>query len=82
MKENVHYVKNPKNNIDKSEAKYIINETRYLLKELRNKDIKADDVVYLSYHPMSDFYALQSTETLYNELKDYIEDLEDDENEN
>jgi len=82
LKENVQYAKNPKNNVDKSDIKFIKSETKALLKQIKNENLKDDDVIYLDYHPMSDFYALQSTETLYNELKDYMEDLEDDENEN
>ena len=72
LKEQVKYIKDPKNKIDKEECKYLVKEANSLIKEIKKKYKNKDDVIKIEVHPMSGFYCLAEKEDLYDELNDYI----------
>ena len=73
LKQQVEYVKNPKNNIDEEEIEFIESETKELIEEIQN-NYSNNDVIKIAIHPMAGFYVLQDKEDLYEDLKEYFEE--------
>lgn len=55
---------------------YIFHETHKLVKEIKNKYSNNNDVIMLFVQPTSTFYELADVNDLYEELKEYYEELE------
>lgn len=77
LKEQIEYVHNPKNEIDEEDIDFIVNEAIMLIEEINKTYPNKDDVIKISIHPMLGFYVLQRKDSLYEELKDYYEEMED-----
>ena len=77
LKEQVKYIKNQKNKIDKEECKYLVKEANSLIKEIKKKYKNMDHVIKIEVHPMSGFYCLVEKKDLYEELKEYYEEMEE-----
>lgn len=56
------------------------NMAKELIKEIRHKYIKRNNVIWISESAMAGFYILRNKEDLYTELKEYIDELEEEEN--
>ena len=77
LKENIEYVNNPKNNVDEQWAEASTLECNGLIKEIEEKYPNKDDVILLHNSPMSDYYYLEDEQTLYEELHEYMLEMED-----
>lgn len=77
LKEQIEYVKEPKNNFDKEEIKFITNEAKKLINEIQNTYSNKNDIIELVVHPMLGFYSLGDRKNLYEELKMYYDELEE-----
>jgi len=77
LEKQIKYINNPKNNICQEDIESIVSEANELIKEINTKYTKKNDVIGIKLHPMAGFYVLQSKETLFEELKEYYEDLEE-----
>lgn len=77
LEEQIKYVNNPKNKICQEDIEFIVNATNELIKEINANYINKNDVIGITLHPMTGFYVLQHKETLFEELKEYYEELEE-----
>lgn len=77
LKEKIEYVKEPENNFDKEEIKFITNEAKKLINEIQNTYSNKNDIIELVLHPMLGFYSLGDRKNLYEELKMYYDELEE-----
>lgn len=82
LKSEIKYVNNSENNIDKENAEFITNEAKGLIKIIQKDYPNKNDVIKLKVHPMTDFYVLQTRKDLYDELKEYYEEMEENYNGN
>ena len=55
---------------------FIFSETHNLIKEIKEAYSNNDDVIELSFHPMVGFFTLININDLYEDLKEYYEELE------
>ena len=78
LNEQIEYVMNEKNEISKEERDAIVDEARKLIQKINNNYSNEDDVIWLNNSPMDNFYDLQEKESLYEELKEYYEELEEE----
>ena len=76
LKQQAEFVKNPDNNIDEEEIKFITDEVKSLINEIEKKYFDTDDVIEISLSPMAGFYMLVNTKDLLEELKEYYDELE------
>lgn len=76
LKDQIDYTKNPDNNIEKEDIEFIVTEANELMSEIEKK-YKKNDVIKIFDHPMSGFYVLQDKESLFEELKQYYEEMEE-----
>ena len=77
LNEQIEYVMNEENEISKEERYAIVDEARKLIQKINNNYSNKDDVILLNNSPMDNFYDLQEKESLYEELKEYYEGLEE-----
>ena len=77
LNEQIEYVMNEENEISKEERYAIVDEARKLIQKINNNYSNKDDVIWLNNSPMDNFYDLQEKESLYEELKEYYEGLEE-----
>lgn len=77
LKEQIKYVNNPKNKVCQEDIEFIVNEANELIKEINTNYPNKNDVIGISLHPMAGFYVLQDKETLFEELNEYYEELEE-----
>lgn len=82
LKNQIEYLKGPKNDYDEEYTEYLINETKDLINEINNTYSHKNDVIKLTVHPMSGSYVIQDKNQLYEELKDYYEELKEEQNGN
>ncbi len=75
LKEQAQYVKNPENNIDQDEIKFITSEVADLINTIKEEYPNKNDVIKISINPMVGFYELIDAELLLEELKIYYEEL-------
>lgn len=73
----IEYVNNPKNEMNTEDIEFITDEATKLINEIDNTYSNKDDVIMISFHPMAGFYMLQDKKALYEELKEYYEELEE-----
>lgn len=73
----IEYANNHNNEIYECNREFIIIEATNLIQEIDSTYSNKDDVVMISLHPMSGFYVLQDKEALFEELKEYYEELEE-----
>lgn len=78
LKNQIEYLRNPENDYDEEYTKHLINEANYLINEINKKYSRKNDVIKISMHPMSGFYVLQNKNTLFEELRDYYNDMEEE----
>ena len=78
LNEQIEYVMNEENEISKEERDAIVNEATKLIEKINNNYSNKDDVIWLNNSPMDSFYDLQEKESLYEELKEYYEELEEE----
>lgn len=77
LEQQAEYVNNPKNNVDEENIVFITNEVKILIKEIQDTYSNCNDVIEIALHPMAGFYVLQEKETLFKELKEYYEEMEE-----
>lgn len=77
LEEQIEYVTNPDNNYDKQEQEFIFSEAKKLIREINDTYSNKNDVIEISLHPMLGFYVLQDAKVLFEDLKDYYDELED-----
>lgn len=77
LEEQIRFVNNPKNEIGKENIEFIVNSANELIKEINSNYTNKNDVIGISLHSMAGFYMLQPKETLFEELKEYYEELEE-----
>lgn len=78
LEEQIKYVNNPKNKICQEDIEFIVNAANELIKEINANYTNKNDVIGINLHPMAGFYMLQPKETLFEELKEDYEELEED----
>lgn len=78
LNEQIEYVMNEENEISEEEREAIVDEATKLIQIINNKYSNKDDVIWLNSSPMDNFYYLQEKESLYEELKKYYEELEEE----
>lgn len=78
LNEQIEYVMNEENEISKEERDAIVDEATKLIQKINNNYSNKDDVIWLNTSPMDSFYDLQEKESLYEELKEYYEELEEE----
>ncbi len=82
LKNQIKYVKDPNNDGHyKENIQLIIRETKKLIKEIKATYSNKEDVIKLEIHPMISFYTLKDKKNLFDELKMYYDELEEEENE-
>ena len=78
LNEQIEYVMNEENEISKEDRYAILDDARKLIQKINNNYSNKDDVIWLNNSPMDNFYDLQEKESLYEELKEYYEGLEEE----
>lgn len=73
----IEYANNIENEISEEDRKFIISESIKLIQEINITYPNKDDIIMVALHPMAGFYVLQEQETLFEELKEYYEELEE-----
>lgn len=64
--------------LDEEEKEVLTADTKDLINEIKKEYKNQNDVIGLSYHPMADFYVLDSTENTYDNVKDYYKEWRED----
>lgn len=77
LKEQIKYANNPKNKICREDIEFIVNAANELIKKINDNYTNKNDVIGITLHPMAGFYVLQDKETLFEELKEYYDELEE-----
>lgn len=77
LKDQIEYVKNPKNEVDEEDMKFIIDEATALIKEIDKTYFFKNNVIGLFVHPMAGFYVLRDKKSLFEDLKEYYDELEE-----
>jgi hypothetical protein len=77
LQNQIHYVENPHNDIDEENRDFIVEEANSLIEEIQKEYRNKNNVIGLYNHPMAGFYVLQDKYTLYKDLKDYYNELEE-----
>ena len=75
LEENLEYAKDSKNEIEEEIVEFLDIETNSLIKEIKSKYNNLDDIIELNTSQMLGFYTLEDKETLYNDLKEYYEEM-------
>ena len=75
LKDQMEYVKNPGNDINKEEAMNIIDNSNNLIQEIENTYHNKNNVVGIVNSPMAGFFVLQDKKSLYLDLKEYYDDI-------
>ncbi|MCI8470474.1 MAG: hypothetical protein HFJ35_03130 [Clostridia bacterium] len=78
LKEQIKFVNTPENDVCKEDIEFIIKSANELIAVINSNYTNKNDVIGISVNPMAGFYMLQSKETLFKELKEYYEELEED----
>lgn len=78
LKQQYEFVNNPDNDVDKEDIEFITNEVINLINEIKNTYSNENDVIKIEVHPMAGFYTLVNKEVLFEELKEYYEELEEE----
>jgi len=76
LQDQIIYVENLHNDIDEGNRNFIVEEANSLIEEIQKKYHNKNNVIGLYNHPMAGFYVLQDTDALYEDLKDYYNELE------
>ncbi|MBO6243345.1 MAG: hypothetical protein J6O41_02085 [Clostridia bacterium] len=74
---NIEYAKTNKNDIGEEWSDYIISESTSLINEINEKYKKQNNIVGLFNNPMSGYFVLQEKNSLYEDLKEYYDELEE-----
>lgn len=77
LKENIDYTKNPENDVGEEWSEFIINESNDLIKEIDKTYKNKNNIIGLLFHPMSGYYVLQEKQSLFEDLKEYYDELEE-----
>jgi hypothetical protein len=77
LKQQYDYANNPENALDDEDIEFITNEVTELIEQINNTYTNKDDIIKIAFHPMAGFYVLRDKETLFEELKEYYEELEE-----
>lgn len=77
LQDQINYVENSHNDIDEENRDFIVEESNFLIEEIKKEHHNKNDVIGLNNHPMEGFYVLQDTDALYEDLKDYYNELEE-----
>ena len=64
--------------LDEEEKEFISSEYKGLIEEIKKDVPNKNDVISLGYHPMADFYVLDSKEDTYKNVKDYYQEWRED----
>lgn len=78
LKEQIKYVKYNQEEYDKEEIQTITVETKKLIKEIQNTYSNKNDIIELVLHPMLGFYTIGDRKELYEDLKMYYDELEEE----
>ena len=78
LKENIEYAKNDKNIIGEEWSEYVISESTNLIDEIDRNYKNKKNIVGLFNHPMSGYFVLQEKQSLFEDLKEYYDELEED----
>ena len=78
LNENIEYAKNDRQQIGEEWSDYIISESNNLIKEINKKYKNQRNIVGLFNHPMSGYFVLQEKQSLFEDLKEYYDELEED----
>jgi hypothetical protein len=81
LQDGVTYVKDPINEVNEENRDFLVEETALLIKDIQNDYHNMNNVIGLTNHPMLGFYVLQDKTDLYNELKEYYEEMEEKDDE-
>ena len=82
LKDNIEYLNILENDDLKEDIININNETIELIKEINRKYFNKNNVIGLFNHPMAGFYVLQEKGELYEYLKEYYDELKEEQNGN
>lgn len=74
----IAFAKDIKNGLDEEDKDFIVDEATELIQDINNTYSNKDDVIEIQVNPMSGFYVLQNKESLFEELKEYYEELEEE----
>ena len=77
LKEQITYVKNPKNKLCEIDIEIVVESATELIEEINQTYSNKDDVIEIAIHPMAGFYVLKDKKSLLKELKEYYEDMEE-----
>lgn len=77
LQDQIYYVENPHNDIDEENRDFIVEEANSLIEEIQKEYRNKNNVIGLYNHPMAGFYVLQDKYTLYKDLKEYYNELEE-----
>lgn len=76
LEEQLEFVNSPEMSFDVDSIIFMTKEVKLLIKEIQDTYSNDNDVIEIALHPMAGFYVLQERETLFEELKEYYEELE------
>lgn len=74
----IEYANNPDNALEEFDRELIVDEATQLIQEINNTYSNKEDVIKISFHPMADYYVLQDVKALFEELKEYYEEMEEE----
>lgn len=77
LKSESEYINNPENNVEIETIDFNTYEIKELIKEIQGTYSNLNDVIYLFEHPMVGFYVLANRKDLYQDLKEYYIELEE-----
>lgn len=77
LEEQLEFVNSPEMSFDVDSILFMTNEVKLLINDIQDTYSNDNDVIEIALHPMSGFYVLQKKETLFEELKEYYEELEE-----
>lgn len=78
LKENITYANEDKNIVGEEWAEYIISESYNLIEQINKAYKNKNNIVGLFNHPMSGYYILQEKQSLFEDLKEYYDELKED----
>lgn len=78
LKTESEYIKNPENNVDIETIDFNTYKIKELIEKIQDTYSNLNDVIYLFEQPMVGFYVLADRKDLYQDLKEYYIELEED----
>ncbi len=78
LQEQLDQFLNSERELDEEEREIVTAETKDLIDEIKKEYPNQNDVIGLGYHPMADFYVLDSTEDTFKNVKEYYQEWRED----